>query len=44
MDRQIVHDHDIAALECRNEALLHIGEKHRIFHGSLVWPKITGST
>jgi hypothetical protein len=24
--------------------LLHIGEKHRIFHGSLVWPKITGST
>src|SRR5215510_9087615 len=27
--RQMVHQHDLAALEGRDKALLHIGEKHR---------------
>jgi len=32
--RQIVHEHDLAAFEGRDEALLHVGEKHRPVHGS----------
>jgi hypothetical protein len=35
MDRQIDHEHGLAALECRHQALLHINEKHRSIHGAL---------
>ena len=35
VDRQIVHDHGIVALEGWDKALFHIGEKHRPIHGSL---------
>ena len=31
--RKIVHDHDIAALECGNETLLYVSEKHRSIDG-----------
>ena len=35
VDRQIVHDHGLVALEGRDKALFHIGKKHRPIHGSL---------
>jgi hypothetical protein len=29
---KVVHHHDIAAPECRNHALLHVGEEHYWWH------------
>ena len=33
--RQIVHEHGLAALEGRDQALLYISKKHRAVHGAL---------
>src|SRR5262249_31131216 len=35
VDRQMVHEHDLAALEGWDKALLDIDEKHRSAHGAL---------
>src|SRR3979490_31435 len=35
MDRQIIHEHDLAALEGWDQALLHISKKYRAVHDSL---------
>src|SRR3979490_2826926 len=39
VDWKIVHDDDIAALECWNQTLFHISKKHRSVHGSLKYER-----
>src|SRR5258708_2583267 len=39
MHREIVHDDDVAALECWNKELLHISQKHRPIHSALKYER-----
>ena len=39
VSRKIVHDDDIAALECWNKALFHISKKHWSIHGSFEYER-----